>query len=586
MTKWFDELSKTLARATVLGGASRPSGGVSTGFVLSQTQRAIAIQSGPCRARLTADELDTQFSTQISTPDRQLLSYDAATVSQKREAHVQATVSVQRGDEQLLELVATSRQHTPSNVRVLLGARFNGIREVSLTNQNGRLEGSIDGRAIVPVSLSGRGPTFSAEDFQFAPVDSTTGRRRRSVSAGRGSAGGRRSSTEVDPVLLAELQDVAYKAQRDMPYCVHSWDQLRPQADIRYPGCDDCDDQCDKKQNTCIAECFVKAASCGPFYGVCLAGCGASCLSDYSDCWTQCHNPPGACCPQRCEQDGFASCCPPNMKCCGASCAPPDAICCGSSFCNPGQHCADPGSGVCCDNDSGPLCGEGCCPRGQKCASPNWGAGFCCSADAGEFCMDEWSAPFCCPSGQVCRDINNGVCCTADSGPLCGDRCCGRHEICRDNICCDPRLLCGDGERAVCCYGECRNGECCSSPSHMCGDVCCPPFNVCCNVDGAPVCCGGNEVCLRSGCCPADRACGERCCPPGFMCEDPAGAVCVPCPQDTIACVSMLPDGRRRSTCCLPNVTCCAGKCCPPGEICCQPGGLPVGCYPSHACVR
>jgi hypothetical protein len=579
MAEWFDELSKTLARATVLGGASRPSGGIGTGFVLSQTQRTVSIQSGPCGARLTPDELNTQFSTQISTSDHQLLSYHAATVSQRREAHVQTTVSVRRGNEQLVQLAATSRQHSPSTLRVLLGERFQGIREVGLTIQDGRLEGSIDGRAIAPLPLSAvRGQTFSAEDVHFADGD-------------RLADGGRRTDTEVDAALLAEVRDVAYKAQRDMPYCVHSLDRLRPQADMR-PGCEECDSSCDDKKSDCIERCFSEICSgTGPFFGACIGVCGGVCLSNYSDCWAGCNNPPGPCCPQRCEQDGFASCCdpPPYAKCCGSSCAPPDAMCCGSSYCNPGQRCADPVHGVCCPNDSGPLCGEDCCPRGQKCAQPNWGRGFCCPADAGEFCMDEFNAPFCCPSGQVCRDIDNGVCCAKDSGPLCGDRCCGPDEICRDQICCDPRLLCppGGGERAVCCFGQCHNGECCSSPSYMCGDVCCPPFNVCCPVDGAPVCCGGNEVCLKSGCCPADRACGERCCPPGYECEDPAGAVCVPCPQDTIACVSMLPgSGRRRSTCCLPSVTCCAGQCCQPGEICCQPGGRPVGCYPTDACVR
>jgi hypothetical protein len=567
MPEWFDNLAKTLARATVFGGFRAPTWGGGGGFALARAPGSLTLQAGPCGVRLNADELDTHFSTQISTPDRQLLNYDATTMRDRRRGTVRATVTARRGNQALFQLETTTAPRVSPTVTVLLGSGFQGIRQVGFAARDGSLEGTIDGRPIHPLPLPHDASVMpGSADLRFAD-------------------GAPPPTPAIDPAMVVELRDIAYKAQRELPTCVHSLGGLAPLDATSFPGCDDCHSLCDKAEQQCVAECAVSAGSCGPFYGVCLAACGSVCLSRKADCENQCDNPPGACCPQRCEQGGYASCCSPADKCCGPTCCSGDRACCGSTCCPPEQHCADPQAGVCCPSGSGPACGNGCCPPGQKCGNSYWH--FCCPADAGEFCLDEFNRPFCCPSGQVCLDASTGLCCPKDAGPRCGDTCCARGEVCRDGVCCDPRLLCGDGERAVCCFGVCRDGQCCSTPSHMCGQVCCPPFNVCCDVGGKQVCCGSYEVCLHSGCCPQERVCGRQCCPPGHMCKDPLKEVCVPCPPDLVPCL-LGPSGNSpaHSICCLPNVTCCAGKCCAPYEICCQPGGLPVGCYPSNACIH
>jgi hypothetical protein len=302
-------------------------------------------------------------------------------------------------------------------------------------------------------------------------------------------------------------------------------------------------------------------------------------LSRSADCQNACNAPPNACCPQRCQRNGIAECCPHSGTCCGGRCCPS------------GQQCADAGHDLCCPPNSGPPCGTFCCQPGSKCA--NLTRGFCCPQNAGQYCPKVWDEEHwtdsCCPPGEVCVDPSTGLCCPRDHGPACGERCCKAGEVCRDGQCCDPRFLCGHGERATCCIGVCRDGQCCHSPMHMCGDVCCPPFNPCCQYEGRRVCCGAYEQCTTRGCCPRERVCGRTCCPPGHVCEDPDSEACIPCPADLAPCLPWEPEARGRGICCLPNVSCCTGRCCAPGEMCCTPYGHPADeppdCHPASACV-
>lgn len=553
---WIDDLARTLGRSTLVGGFRQLLQRGPGSFALVQSPESTTIQAGPCAMQLRGAELIDTFATQSSTDDGQLLSLSATTIRDRQTNAVRAQVAIHRGRQSVLQIETARLPDGTSSLTATFGYGFQGLREVQAQRTADRLAGMIDGRPWQPLDFTARSAaTLQPEDFQL--VDGST-----------------LSPVEIDSALAAELTAISYKAQRDMPGCTQFPDAFKTLSGSSFPGCDDCLNVCDKAEKKCLAGISAAAAACGPFYGACLAAAGAACLSDSSDCQNACINPPGACCPRRCEQGGYAECCTPDHTCCGARCCPP------------GEFCADPAHDLCCAPNSGPPCRDLCCPLGYTCA--NEYRGFCCPVGAGEYCTQVWDEEHwndrCCPAGEVCADASIGLCCPRGHGPICGDFCCQAGEVCRHGQCCDPRLLCGYGDEATCCHGECRDGQCCSSPAHMCGDVCCPPFNPCCQADGRPICCGAYEECLPRGCCPTERACGRTCCPPQHYCDDPATESCVACEGDLFPCLTVDRHGRH-GLCCPPNVGCCGDRCCQPGEMCCSLGDE-IGCHPSYACVH
>jgi hypothetical protein len=568
MTHWFDNVARTLGRSTWFPGAPGvPSNGVAGYSVLRSSQKTRLVQQGPCAMQWVGQELIQSFSTQSSASEGQFFTYDVSSARNFKEGTSRSIATVRRDGENVVELRTEKVRGETSNLSIVFGHHLQGIRHIEVAARDRSAEATFDAGSPVSFKLpkhfvlrdlfSSANPAEDAIALLDLPGEAAIPR------------------LDFDGALIEQLKDVSVRAQRDMLGCT-LFPEMQVLADeITFPGCQDCEDQCDKAQQRCIAEAFAAAAACGPFYGVCLAAAGAYCLSDDADCLKVCDNPPGACCPVRCQRQWFAECCSGGRLCCGGRCCPE------------GQICADPGNDLCCAPGSGPPCGDHCCAPGLKCA--NAARGACCPADAGDYCLDEWGSPFCCPSGQVCVDPTSGLCCAKDHGPVCGDHCCKAGEVCRAGQCCDPRQLCGSGDSAVCCFGSCRNGQCCEWPSHMCANVCCPPFNICCQTFSLTrglrsICCGSGDFCTSEGCCPQDRICGASCCPPGQSCKDPAKGVCAPCEGDLQPC-RMYIGGNFETICCPPSQTCCAGKCCPDGTTCCAPNGVP-GCYLPYACVH
>lgn len=527
-------------------------------YALIETDREVLLQSGPCQTVVRDTQRIHRYATQIARRDGGLLTLTHERSSDLDTNQMRYHLMI-RGDRDLvLDARIDAGPDSPTSATIV-GVGQTG-RVVELTGElvDDSWRWWVDGQEapLLGEGLPSKsGDSASQERLAGIPLD----------------------ELGLDEQLLADVRDLSYRAVRDAPTCAIAPPVMSTLSGEQFPGCIECVDRCDDHYPACTAEAAAKAASCWVGYFICFAYEMSKCLGKEADCYNACHAAGGSCCPRKCERMGYAECCASGGICCGARC------------CDEGDICADPSHDLCCPPNSGDACGDHCCDPGFRCASPS--RGFCCPRDAGEYCTQVWDeehwTPRCCPPGQVCADSSIGLCCDEGHGSICGDRCCKRNEVCQNGQCCNPRSLCGYGERAVCCDGECRDGFCCHRPSHWCGEVCCPPFDPCCIVDGRRVCCGAYDECLPGGCCPRELVCGRTCCDRGYRCADPAAEECVPCEGDTVACLTMDYESRELfSICCLPNVDCCNGRCCEPGTMCCAPGGGEPGCYPSHHCVH
>ena len=559
MVHWVDRLSKSVARVSLVR-ERRPSPAPEPyAFVASEEETIL--HAGPCQTTLRGPILTRRYATQASRANGELLELERESTRNLDMERASYRLSIRAGHQTVFDLRIEASQDAPASM-TLLGVGETG-RVVHLIGEvvDERWRWWVDGRDVS--ELDGQlqrafGRLDEDELFGGIPI----------------------AELGIEQQLLDDVRDIAYRAVRDAPTCDVAPPVLSTLSGEHFPGCIDCVEKCDDHWPECTAQAAAKAAACWVGYFVCLAYEMSKCLGKEADCYNACHAAGGACCPQKCERMGYGECCASGGICCGATC------------CDAGEICADPSHDLCCAPNAGDACGDICCDRGFRCASES--RGFCCPEDAGEYCTFVWDdehwTPRCCPPGQVCADSSIGLCCDEGHGPICGARnelCCQRHEVCQNGVCCDPRMLCGRGEQAVCCDGECRDGFCCGRPSHMCGDTCCPPFNPCCEIDGRRVCCGAYEECMEDRCCPTELVCGRTCCDRGFMCADPEREECVPCEGDTVACLTGdYETGRLFSICCIPGVDCCNGRCCEPGTMCCAPGGSEPGCYPSHHCVH
>jgi hypothetical protein len=568
VTGFFDRFAKSLAGVEGLGGRPRQP------FAAVKSSSGAALEAGPFATYRSGSELTNEFATRSTLPEGQSISLRTATKRDVDTGQMSAEAAIEHTDGVVATLEAT-RSTDEHGITVRLPSDGNGGTQITFTIEGDVLRGAVDGRPLRPLDRAEVSDSLDASVFRF---EDGTALPEYSLPEGR----------------IAELQHIAWKAQRELPKAIVARGSVSTLDPIGgFPGCTDCLDRCDRKQTECIAKCFANAPSWGYFAAVYLAVCGAGCLSDDADCTNACHASGGACCPRKCEAGGYASCCPASDDCCGPTCCP-TGVCCGWTCCAETEHCGNPnyeGRGICCPNDGGPVCGGGCCERGQKCADQY--RGYCCPQEAGEYCPelsplpDEYGRDKCCPPFQVCADRETGTCCPRDHGDFCVDRCCPKDEPhCDGWDCCDPRQLCGPPEHRVCCHGTCHDGKCCDPPYHQCGSICCSPFASCCLTRYGLVCCGDWETCTAAGCCPPDRLCGAACCPEGEHCIDAASEACEPCPDHTIGCQ---PERGKpgASICCPPEVNCCEDQCCEPGEACCTPlDGRPFGCHPPRDCYH
>lgn len=556
MVHWVDRLSKAVARTSLVRESRSALPPESSAVVISDEETSI--QKGPCQIVQRGAERSRRYATSVSRSGGGLLILESEETRNLETDRTGYHLAVRDEQQTVFDLRVDFAPGDP--VRMTVFGLSDTGRMVQLTGEvsDEKWRWWVDGREAPELEAQlARASESFAEDELFGGIPIGE------LGLGR--------------EMLDDVRDIAYRAVRDAPTCTVVPEVMSTMSGEQFPGCNECVDKCDDHYPECTAEAAAIAASCLFGYFVCFAYEMSKCLGKEADCYNACHAAGGACCPLKCEREGYAECCAAGGICCGAVC------------CEQGTTCFDPSHDLCCAPNAGPACGDHCCDQGFKCASVS--RGFCCAQDAGEFCTIVWDEEHwnyrCCPPGQVCADGSIGLCCDEGHGPICGDSCCQRHEVCQNGVCCDPRMLCGRGDQAVCCDGECRDGFCCSKPSRMCGDACCPPFNPCCDIGGRRVCCGAYEECMEDRCCPTELVCGKTCCDRGFRCDDPERSKCVRCEGDTVACLTGdYQTGERFSICCPPAFDCCNGKCCEPGTMCCQPGGGEPGCYPSHYCVH
>ncbi len=575
MAHWFDGLSKSIGRLEYFRGTPSVAKVVRARPARLSRQKARVAQRGQCTMWREKDLLSQTFSAQAATSSGHYLTYDVLSSRDLKTGATSASTTILRDGERLLHVKTESMPGEASKLWVEFGHEVQADPHMQVTVCGEKADATLED-----------GHSFALDPRANRPLHGKRLENSTAVLEALGLAAEvRLPKISLDELTREEIREISQRASREMLDCFlfpeqQVLNQVLDYVPASFPGCSDCEDECGKKQTTCIAKAAGEAGTCGPFYGVCFGVLGAMCLSDDADCLAVCDNPPGKCCPVRCQRGGTAECCDGGRLCCGGRCCPE------------GQICADPGSDLCCAVGSGPACGDFCCPSGTKCASHS--QGVCCPAGAGDYCPDEWGTPQCCPPGEVCVDPSSGLCCPRDHGPACGEFCCGPNEVCMHGQCCSPNQLCGEGDNAVCCTGVCRHGQCCEWPAHICGHVCCPPFNLCCQTwetvatgFGSGIrtqCCGAGDLCTGAGCCPQDRICGQQCCPEGHQCTDPAKGVCVPCSGELAPCRTYV-RGAFETICCPATQTCCLGKCCPPGTTCCTIGEQ-TGCFAPYQCVH
>ncbi len=559
---WFDEFTKMLAghsvsRRVMLRRTAQSTFAAFTanlvGGIQGMLQAAFAAASPGCT--LTQSGAQTVISLQtsgafqgISVDLSQTITITApppqraapgTTTSQPAPTTVARTTVTSRGA--LLLDTESSTSGGTTQVRVRYGEAFRGIREGSFTStNNGRtVEGEIDGRRIVPLSV---------------PPGAAPGRL--DVSTLRFADGRPAPPVALDSTIRAALEGIFRQAQDQLKSCSRrrafralayaprggtgTSADSGPLVAMLSPGaCDDCQWTCAEAMGVCLGG-FAAGCIATLFgYGACVAAGVGICVGTEVTCTAACFVPGvGPCCKTLC---GGPKCCTVDEICNEATsgCCAKDNVICGGQCCAPPNVCT---SNVCCPQGV-VVCKGGCCKPGEACSNEN----------------------ICCPQGVM----------------SCGGKCCANSsQVCQAGVCCEPgRKVCN----GVCCPagGVCDgNGNCCTPPGcHLCGKVSCLGFDNCCD---NTYCCPADSVCLNGGCCPKNRSCvnilGARfCCPAGTRCDQSRpNNPCVSCPPGTTQCA-------QEKLCCPPNTKCCFTQCCKPPLVCCGPGKL---CVTQTQCVQ
>lgn len=473
----------------------------------------------PCKVTRTADSSTFQSTVTSTVQGQSLILTTTQTLASplKRSAsgmrkkvpnaglsiHASGSTAITLGHSPLLNIDVSS-QNGSIQAKVSYGAAIQGIRSAVFTGNGDLIQGTIDGRAVVPFA-----PGTSISQVKFAD-------------------GNPPPTVTVDPAIQQATTDIFAKAQSAISTCLQTQTSRPKPNEVDSPACIACSNRCGDKYWTCFgffsAACFASLW----FEPACEAAGLAKCQTDYDACIRDCDAPGEVCCPVACPQGGCCDdgtiCCPNSRNagsCCGngmrcASENTPNGICCPlnsgpacqNHCCAAGEICVDQTRGICCPSGS-KLCGDTCCPSDNPCF-----ANSVCCQKGDEFCHGG-----CCPPGNCINDF----CCAPPDNRLCGGVCCGSLFPCCNNVCCGPNDLCMD------------NRACCSR-DQICGQICCPAGQRCQNAatQTCAACPAGTAPCashLPNGvpvttCCPTGGdCCGGQCCTnqTGHECTGPGG---------------------------------------------------------------
>lgn len=412
------------------------------------------------------------------------------------------------GEEQLLnsKYDLIHRLEDNNNPQIVINSQYGnsirGLKNSQIIINNRFVEGTLDGRSILPFAVEQRAPSRGSirfRDNRPAPKVEIDPELSRAIQALLDKVKTVVSNCQPQklkstsflqgelrlPISEAELNtygwiDASY--QTDVPDSYSALDSSKPQylaqnfVDQSSPSCRGCLDACFTTNLICTTAIIGTGFLCIIFPISCPSVAAAiACETGAAACYAGCYIPSiGGCCPISCGSLGFL-----QGKCCG------EKETCVNSF----QYL---------DRE------YGCCPEGQTVCN-----NVCCS-----------------PGVTAC--LSNGTCGCTPNLKNCGNNCCKPTETCCAGDCCGPSDVC-------------LPQGCCQSPRHACGSNCCPPFNICCN----GVCCGLNQQCINGQCQTAP-------CPPGQ----------VPCPVTPGQCCPPNYTCCAYNTCCPPGYQCCGSRGC------------------------
>ncbi len=410
-------------------------------------------------------------------------------------------------DGQLVMQATTTGLEGRTIVEVEYGPLVPGLVSGRAVAENGMVEGSVDGRSIVPMSID----DAAEESLRFQdgnpPPDlgmdpDIEDAVRELMSAADSAAQG-----------CNEVQFDEQRGATGVVRAAHGSDFGHDSNPVATIECGACWGGCSAATAGCVAGATVGCGFTLFCFPKCEAAAVALCAGGYVACVKACNSSGAPCCPVSC---GEVACCDSGETCLNAQiglcCSEGKTACAGEQCCGSTEVCIDsgPNAGTCCEPEN--LCGESCCADGDSCIAEE---SICCSSDTIP-CVDK-----CCDTDGCIEDgPEAGTCC--ESGNICGNTCCDELDSCIESL----SLCCGFNEPAcgnACCqFGEsCLGGNTCCPNDRVCNGICCPEGTGCDQTTDTCVACSSptQKVCPETGtCCPVTEVCSpipDLCCAAG-----------------------------------------------------------------------
>ena len=540
---------------SVPSAASSPAGDAG-----APRENALAAVS-TCTAAIDGSQAKIVYSTALSCTEEGMVgacALDPLALTATSEADPTTGVSttrwtITRGATTVLTKTSRSANGSTS-VELVFGPAFQGIGRAAFTDDGATLQGSIDGRAIVPAAIA---TLRGADGIAFVDQQS---RPAIQVAAGTFEAISRLSDkVTTDAAIVCPASGAASPGQTMAPAVSALTNALWRAPAYKSTGATHPSVAVGQQAPTAAPTARlqpIQAASSRPGLARVAqnaaaprgAPSGVRVLDAPLGVWVPPVEPSD-------QQNNSLFWATPDCQSCEGSCAtdpwsyiiPGGLLLCEADCFIPSHGCAEQlcsGAIASCDKTES-CCGSICCGAGSVCGNDPNADGICCPADHPVACGDATQqgcyvdGSTCCGSlnvacnpGDVCVDPLAGTCCPASQA--CGGACCGAGQSCQTtstggSTCCQTPL-CGD---QCCDGGNCANGGvCCFGPVDASGNCCGGILANVCNGQ----CCSGS--CTADGSCCSTFAgsvvCGSACCPSGQACLDPNNSVCGAAAQPTL----------------------------------------------------